>query len=55
MSRNQNIGLLILRVSIGFMLLLHGIFKVANGFSGIKGVLSEKVCKIFCSPSLLLG
>ena len=55
MSRNQNIGLLILRVSIGFMLLLHGIFKVANGFSGIKGMLAGMGMPEFFAYGALVG
>ena len=55
MSRNQNIGLLILRVSIGFMLLLHGIFKVANGFSGIKGMLAGMGMPGFFAYGALVG
>ena len=55
MSRNQNIGLLILRVSIGFMLLLHGIFKVANGFSGIRGMLAGMGVPEFFAYGALVG
>ena len=55
MSRNQNIGLLILRLSIGFMLLLHGIFKVANGFSGIKGMLAGMGMPGFFAYGALVG
>ena len=55
MSRNQNIGLLILRVSIGFMLLLHGIFKVANGFSSIKGMLAGMGVPEFFAYGALVG
>ena len=55
MSRNQNIGLLILRVSIGFMLLLHGIFKVAKGFSGIKGMLAGMGMPEFFAYGALVG
>ena len=55
MSRNQNIGLLILRVSIGFMLLLHGIFKVVNGFSGIKGMLAGMGVPEFFAYGALVG
>ena len=55
MSRNQNIGLLILRISIGFMLLLHGIFKVANGFSSIKGMLAGMGMPEFFAYGALVG
>lgn len=55
MSRNQNIGLLILRVSIGFMLLLHGISKVADGFSGLKGMLAGMDMPGFFAYGALVG
>lgn len=55
MSRNQNIGLLILRLSIGLMLLLHGIFKVANGFSDIKGMLAGMGMPGFFAYGALVG
>ena len=55
MSRNQNIGLLILRLSIGFMLLLHGISKVADGFSGLKGMLAGMGMPKFFAYGALVG
>ena len=38
---NQNIGLLILRITVGGLLLFHGIKKVVDGHGFIKKVLSE--------------
>ncbi len=55
MSRNLNIGLLILRLSIGFMLLLHGISKVADGFSGLKGMLAGMGMPEFFAYGALIG
>ncbi len=55
MSRNLNIGLLILRLSIGFMLLLHGIFKVSDGFSGLKGMLAGMGMPEFFAYGALIG
>lgn len=55
MSRNQNIGLLILRLSIGFMLLLHGISKVADGLSGLKGMLAGMGMPEFFAYGALVG
>ena len=42
LPRNQNIGLLIFRLSIGILMLFHGIHKLINGISGIKGMLADK-------------
>lgn len=38
MKRNQNIGLLLLRVSIGFTMLIYGFTKLIHGIEGIKAV-----------------
>lgn len=37
--RNMDVGLLILRVSIGVMMLLHGIAKISHGVDGIAGMM----------------
>lgn len=37
--RNMDVGLLILRISIGLMMLLHGIAKISHGVDGIAGML----------------
>jgi len=37
---NPNIGLLLLRVSLGGLFLLHGINKVQNGVEGMKGMMT---------------
>ena len=37
---NPNIGLLLLRVSLGGLFLLHGINKLQNGVEGMKGMMS---------------
>lgn len=55
MTRNLNIALLILRVSIGLMMLLHGIAKVANGFAGIKGMLAGMGLPEFIAYGALVG
>lgn len=41
MSKNTNLGLLILRISVGGLMLFHGIAKL-KGVSFIEGMLSEK-------------
>lgn len=35
-----SIGLLILRISLGGLMLFHGLFKLVNGVDGIKGMLA---------------
>lgn len=55
MSRNLNIGILILRVSIGLMLLLHGFAKISNGFAGIKGMLAGMGLPEFLAYGALVG
>jgi putative oxidoreductase len=39
---NPNIGLLLLRVSLGGLFVLHGINKIQNGVEGMKGMMSAK-------------
>ena len=36
--QNTSLGLLILRISFGLMMLLHGIAKITHGIEGIKGM-----------------
>lgn len=38
---NPDIGKLILRIALGFMMLLHGIDKLLHGVSGIAGMLNS--------------
>lgn len=40
--RNDDLGKLILRVSIGGKMLLHGIFKLQNGVGGVEKLLEAK-------------
>ncbi len=40
-SRSLDTGLLILRVSLGVMMLLHGIAKIFKGVGGIEGMLEQ--------------
>lgn len=39
---NPDIGLLLLRVSLGGLFLLHGINKIQNGVEGMKGMMAAK-------------
>ena len=40
-SLNEDIGKLILRVSIAGLMLFHGVFKLFNGIDGIKGLVTQ--------------
>lgn len=40
--KNFNAGILILRLSIGLLMLLHGIHKLINGVEGVKNILADK-------------
>jgi len=39
--KSDDLGKLILRVSLGVLILLHGLFKISNGVGGIAGMLSS--------------
>lgn len=39
--RNMNVGLVILRISLGIMMLFHGVAKLITGVSGIAGMISD--------------
>lgn len=55
MKRNVDMGLLILRITLGVLMLLHGISKIAGGFSGIKGLLATKHLPGFFVYGSMLG
>ncbi|MEO8253744.1 MAG: DoxX family protein [Flavobacterium sp.] len=48
MNKNMNLGLLILRIALGFLMLLHGIAKIGHT-SFIGGMLAEKGLPSFLS------
>ena len=50
-----DIGLLILRISIGSLMLLHGISKIQNGVEGMKGMLSAKGLPEFMAYGAYIG
>lgn len=55
MKRNLDLGLLILRITLGVLMLLHGISKLVNGLSGIKDMLVEKNLPAFFAYGSILG
>lgn len=55
MNKNQDIGLLITRISIGFPMLLYGLGKLFNGISFIQGILIEKGLPAFFGYGVYVG
>lgn len=39
--KNQNLGILVLRVSLGALMLIHGISKLQHGIDGIVGMIEQ--------------
>ena len=52
---NLDIGLLILRLSLGILLLMHGIAKLFNGIGGIERMLEQSGFPEFLSYGVYLG
>ncbi|MEO7978288.1 DoxX family protein [Flavobacterium sp.] len=55
MRKNNDLGLLILRVTIGVLMLLHGIPKLSAGLDFIKSMLVEKGLPGFIAYGVLIG
>ena len=53
--RHINIGLLIFRLSVGGLMLFHGIYKLINGIDGIKGMLAEMGLPAFLAYGVHFG
>jgi putative oxidoreductase len=51
----DDIGKLVLRVSVGVLMLLHGIFKLQNGVDGIAGMLGGHGLPAFLAYGVYLG
>ncbi len=51
----QNIGLLILRLSIGGLMLFHGIHKLINGVDGLVGMFSNMGLPGFVAYGVYIG
>ncbi len=54
-QKSYNTGLLILRASIGILMLLHGIAKLLHGVDGISGMLSAKGIPGFVAYGVFVG
>lgn len=55
MNKNQNIGLLIIRLSIGLLMLLHGISKLLHGIDGISQMVTNLGLPQFLSYGVFIG
>ncbi|MDR6763754.1 MULTISPECIES: DoxX family protein [unclassified Flavobacterium] len=55
MRKNNDFGLLILRITIGFLMLLHGISKFKGGLDFISGMLVEKGLPGFFAYGVIIG
>ena len=54
-SLNEDIGKLILRVSITGLMLFHGFFKLFNGIDGIKGLVTQSGLPEFLAYGVYFG
>jgi len=55
MNKNIDAGLLILRLTLGGLMLFHGIAKVIHGIGGIQGMLSSKGLPGFFAYGVYVG
>ena len=55
MKKNKDLGILILRISIGVLMMLHGIAKIKNGVGGIEGMLANKGLPGFIAYGSYIG
>ncbi len=51
----DDLGKLVLRVSVGVLILLHGIFKLQNGVDGIAGMLGNNGLPAFLAYGVYIG
>ena len=54
-ERRQDIGLLILRLSIGGLMLLHGIAKLQHGIAPIEGMVAQASLPNFFAYGVYVG
>jgi len=55
LMKNQNFGLLLLRIAIGGLMLFHGINKLFHGVEGIAGMLAGKGLPEFIAYGVYIG
>lgn len=54
-SNLDDLGKLVLRLSVGILMLMHGIFKLSHGIGGIEGMLVAKGLPAFFAWGAYLG
>jgi len=54
-STRQDLGKLVLRVALGLLILLHGIFKLRHGLGGIEGMVAAHGLPAFVAYGVLVG
>lgn len=54
-AKREDLGKLLLRLTLGVNMLLHGIHKAEEGIGGITGMLAEKGLPTFIGPGVYLG
>jgi putative oxidoreductase len=52
---NDDLGKLVLRLTLGILMLLHGIAKLSNGIGGIEGMLVSHGLPAFLAYGVLVG
>lgn len=55
MEKNSDLGLMILRVSLGMLMLLHGIAKIQHGTGFIEGVFEQNGLPKFFAYAVYVG
>ena len=55
LSTREDAGKLLLRVAVGFLMLLHGIAKMTNGVDGIEGMLEKNGLPAFIAYGAYIG
>jgi len=55
MNKNNDLGLLILRLTLGGLMLFHGIAKMVHGIEGIQSMLSNKGLPSFFAHGVYVG
>ena len=55
MGKNHDLGLMILRISLGMLMLLHGIAKIQNGTGFIEGVFEQNGLPKFFAYAVYIG
>lgn len=55
MKRNIDTGILIMRISLGILMLLHGSAKLLHGIDHIKGILTQAGLPSFVAYGVIAG